>query len=69
MQEELETLLGKMAEQTRRFVKRCFQIELLGPTKVTGVSEPVSVYEVTGYGLLRTRLQRAAGRGLNEIRW
>src|SRR6202022_4515101 len=39
----------------------------LGPTKVKGVSEPVNVYEVTGLGQLRTRLQRSAGRGLTKF--
>jgi predicted ATPase len=34
---------------------------------VKGVSEPVNVYEVTGLGPLRTRLQRAAGRGLTKF--
>ncbi len=31
------------------------------------VSEPVNVYEVTGLGPLRTRLQRSAGRGLTKF--
>ena len=39
----------------------------LGPTKVKGVSQPVNVYEVTGLGPLRTRLQRAAGQGLTKF--
>jgi predicted ATPase len=39
----------------------------LGPTRVKGVSEPVNVYEVTGLGPLRTRLQRSAGRGLTKF--
>ena len=38
-----------------------------GPTRVKGVSEPVNVYEVTGLGPLRTRLQRSAGRGLTKF--
>ena len=32
-----------------------------------GVSEPVTVYEVTGLGPLRTRLQRAAVRGYTKF--
>jgi tetratricopeptide (TPR) repeat protein len=32
-----------------------------------GLSEPVEVYEVTGIGPLRTRLQRAAARGLTRF--
>jgi hypothetical protein len=44
-----------------------FAFKALGPTKVKGVSEPVNVYEVTGLGPLRTRLQRSAGRGLTKF--
>ena len=52
---------------TRKLVEGYFQLKPLGPTKVKGVSEPVNVYEVTGLGPLRTRLQRAAGRGLTSF--
>jgi tetratricopeptide (TPR) repeat protein len=56
-----------ISEQTRKFVEGYFQLKPLGPTKVKGVSEPVNVYEVTGLGPLRTRLQRAAGRGFTRF--
>ena len=56
-----------ISEQTRKFVEGYFQLKPLGPTKVRGVSEPVNVYEVTGLGPLRTRLQRAVGRGLTKF--
>jgi len=56
-----------ISEQTRRFVEGYFQLKPLGPTRVKGVSEPVDVYEVTGLGPLRTRLQRSAGRGLTKF--
>jgi class 3 adenylate cyclase len=56
-----------ISEQTRRLVEGYFQLKGLGPTRVKGVSEPVEVYEVTGLGPLRTRLQRAAGRGLTKF--
>jgi class 3 adenylate cyclase len=49
-----------ISEQTRKFVEGYFQLKPLGPTRVKGVSEPVNVYEVTGLGPLRTRLQRSA---------
>ncbi len=52
---------------TRGFVEGYFQLKALGPTRVKGVSEPVEVFEVTGLGPLRTRLQRAAGRGLTKF--
>ncbi len=56
-----------ISEQTRRQVDGYFQLKPLGPTRVKGVSEPVNVYEVTGLGPLRTRLQRSAGRGLSKF--
>ena len=55
------------SEQTRKFVEGYFQLKPLGPTRVKGVSEPVNVYEVTGLGPLRTRLQQAAGRGYTKF--
>jgi class 3 adenylate cyclase/tetratricopeptide (TPR) repeat protein len=50
-------------EQVRKLCEGYFAFKSLGPTKVRGVSEAVNVYEVTGLGPLRTRLQRAASRG------
>jgi class 3 adenylate cyclase/tetratricopeptide (TPR) repeat protein len=54
-------------EQIRKLCDGYFLFKSLGPTKVKGVSEPVSVYEVTGLGPLRTRLQRAAARGYTKF--
>ena len=51
----------------RSLVEGYFQLRGLGPTKIKGVSEPVELFEVTGLGPLRTRLQRAAGRGLTKF--
>jgi class 3 adenylate cyclase/tetratricopeptide (TPR) repeat protein len=61
--------IGSIAatEHVRKLCEGYFIFKNLGPTKVKGVSEPVNVYEVTGYGPLRTRLQRAAGRGLTKF--
>jgi hypothetical protein len=53
--------------QTRRLVEGFFQVKSLGPTRVKGLTEPINVYEVTGLGPLRTRLQRAAARGLTRF--
>ncbi len=39
----------------------------LGPTRIKGLDAPVEVYEVTGAGLVRTRLQAAAARGLTRF--
>src|SRR5207247_6994603 len=37
------------------------------PTRIKGLSDQINVYEVTGIGPLRTRLQRAAARGLTKF--
>src|SRR6202045_1279147 len=61
--------IGSIAatEQVRKLCEGYFNLKPLGPTKVKGVSELVNVYEVTGLGPLRTRLQRSAGRGLTKF--
>ena len=51
----------------RQVCEGYFVFNDLGPTRVKGVSELVNVYEVTGIGPLRTRLQRSAGRGLSRF--
>jgi class 3 adenylate cyclase/tetratricopeptide (TPR) repeat protein len=56
-----------ISEATRKLCEGYFTVKALGLTKVKGISEPVNVYEVTGLGPLRTRFQRAAGRGLTKF--
>jgi predicted ATPase/class 3 adenylate cyclase len=56
-----------VSENTRRLCEGYFILKPLGATRVKGVSEPVNVHEVTGIGPLRTRLQRAVGRGLTKF--
>jgi class 3 adenylate cyclase len=56
-----------IGESVRRFVEGYFQLKPLGASRIKGVSDPVNVYEVTGLGPLRTRLQRSAGRGLTKF--
>jgi class 3 adenylate cyclase len=56
-----------VSENTSRLVEGYFVLKPLGPTRVKGLSEPTNVYEVTGLGPLRTRLQRAVGRGLTKF--
>src|SRR5262249_5287876 len=58
---------GAVSEATRKLVEGYFQLQSIGPTKLKGVNEPVHVYEVTGLGPLRTRLQRAASRGYTKF--
>ena len=56
-----------IGESVQKFVEGYFQLKALGASRIKGVSEPVNVYEVTGLGPLRTRLQRSAGRGLTKF--
>jgi class 3 adenylate cyclase/predicted ATPase len=56
-----------LTEHTCRLVEGYFQLKARGPARVKGLNEPVNVYEVTGLGPLRTRLQRAVGRGLTKF--
>jgi len=56
-----------ISDGLRKLVEGYFALKALGPARIRGSSEPVNVYEVTGLGPLRTRLQRAAGRGLTKF--
>jgi class 3 adenylate cyclase len=56
-----------IGESVRKFVEGYFELKALGASRIKGVSEPVEVFEVTGLGPLRTRLQRSAGRGLTKF--
>jgi len=56
-----------ISETTRRLVEGYFALKPLGASRVKGIAEPINVYEVTGLGPLRTRLQRSAGRGLTKF--
>ena len=51
----------------RALVEGYFQLKGLGPTRIKAVSEPVELFEVTGLGPLRTRLQGAVGRGVTKF--
>ena len=44
-----------------------FELRALGPMAVSGISEPINVYEVTGLGPLRTHFQLSARRGLTKF--
>ena len=56
-----------IGENVRKLVEGYFLLRPLGPARVKGATEPVNLYEVTGLGPLRTRLQRSAGRGLTKF--
>jgi class 3 adenylate cyclase/tetratricopeptide (TPR) repeat protein len=61
--------IGSIAvtEAAQRLCAGYFALRLLGPARVKGVSEPLNVYELTGPGALRTRLEAAARRGLTRF--
>ena len=52
-----------VTEYTHRLTDGYFEFNALGETQVKGVDAPLHVYEVTGAGPLRTRLQVSARRG------
>jgi len=56
-----------ISETVRKRVEGYFALKPLGPARIKGVSEAVNVFEVTGLGPLRTRLQRSAGRGFTKF--
>jgi class 3 adenylate cyclase/tetratricopeptide (TPR) repeat protein len=61
--------IGSIAvtEATQRLCAGYFALRLLGPARVKGVSELLNVYELTGLGALRTRLETGARRGLTRF--
>ena len=52
---------------TLRLAEGYVQVKPLGPVTVKGLPEPVEVFELTGAGAARTRLQAAALRGLTRF--
>ena len=56
-----------LTPSTLALVEGFVAVKPLGPVPVKGLVEPVEVYEVTGAGSARTRLQAAARRGLTRF--
>src|SRR5207237_5280975 len=56
-----------MTPDTLGLAEGYVQVKPLGPVSVKGLTEPVEVFEVTGVGLARSRLQAAAARGLTRF--
>jgi hypothetical protein len=56
-----------ISETLSKLVEGYFVLKSLGPAQIKGVSEPLEIYEVTGLGLLRMRLQRGALRGYTKF--
>jgi len=67
----LQTLapVGSIAvsEAIRQLCEGACEFNDLGLANVKGVSEPIQVYEVTGLGKQRTRMQRAADQGFSQF--
>jgi len=53
--------------ETLALVEGYVEVKSLGPVPVKGLADPVEVYEVTGAGPVRTRLQAGARRGLTRF--
>ena len=56
-----------LTPETLALAEGYVEVKSLGPVPVKGLAEPVEVYEVTGAGPARTRLQAAARRGLTRF--
>ncbi len=56
-----------MTPDALRLAEGYVQVKPLGPAAVKGLTEPMEVYEVTGVGAARSRLQAAAARGLTRF--
>src|SRR5438552_720601 len=56
-----------LAPATLELVEGYVAVKALGPVPVKGLADAVEVYEVTGTGPARTRLQAAARRGLTRF--
>jgi hypothetical protein len=56
-----------VTDTARNWCEGFFAFKSLGPTRLRGMATPIEVHEVTGLGPLRTRLQRAVGRGLTKF--
>src|SRR5262249_48116436 len=67
----LQSLAGPgttiISESTRRLVEGYFALLALPPSRVRGISEALHLYQVSGLGPLRSRLERSAGRGLSKF--
>src|SRR5262249_10069978 len=54
-------------EDTLQLAEGYVAMRPLGPVSVKGLPDPIQIFEVTGAGEARTRLQVAAGRGLTRF--
>jgi class 3 adenylate cyclase len=57
----------RLAGETLRLAEGYIEVRSLGPVPVKGLPEPIGIFELTGPGQARTRLQAAALRGLTRF--
>jgi class 3 adenylate cyclase/predicted ATPase len=57
----------RLTGETVRLAEGYVTVRSLGPVPVKGLAEPVEVFELTGAGAARTRLQAAVVRGLTRF--
>src|SRR5262249_58461635 len=57
----------RLTADTLSLAEGYIEVKSLGPVPVKGLSRPVEVYEATGVGAVRSRLQAAAARGLTRF--
>jgi predicted ATPase/class 3 adenylate cyclase len=56
-----------LSSATLRLAEGYVTVKAQGPVTLKGIGQPVEVYELTGAGSARTRLQAAAARGLTTL--
>src|SRR5262249_45274997 len=56
-----------MTADAYRFAEGYVRAKPFGPVQVKGLTGPVEIYEITGAGPVRSRLQAAAARGLTRF--
>ena len=57
----------RMTAETLRLAEGYVNVKPLGPVPVRGLGEPIEVYELSGAGPVRTRLQAASARGFSRF--
>ena len=57
----------RLTAETVRFAEGYVEVRWLGPIPVKGLADPIEIFELTGAGSARTRLQAAALRGLTRF--
>ena len=65
--EQMATPGPFITADTLRLAEGYVEVKPLGPVNVKGLSEPVEAYEVAGAGLVRSRMEAAAARGLSRF--